>query len=192
MMKRIDELTRERDRLRSHGNLYKHKLQEAVEAKSVMMKEKDDQIAELMKSVGNLTVLIDEAESVKEAESVMERQTIKEMQLELSNTVCQLNKLKGSYEMLKHANAAGATFMDLKMQKSTIKAEQSESCVKQLKEDLVQVVSEKDELEIRFADYVDELERVLAMDEVSGVIVLCISVDGYDLKFMYYLRLPLL
>ena len=171
MMKRIDELTRERDRLRSHSNLYKHKLQEAVEAKSAMLKEKDEQISELMKSVGNLTVLIDEAGSANDAESVVEKQTIKEMQQELSSTVCQLNKLRES--------AAGATYMDQKMQKSTIKAKQSESCAKQLQKDLVQVVSEKDELEVKLADCVDELERVLALDEVSRVLILISVVLRY-------------
>ena len=69
--------------------------------------------------------------------------------------------------------------MDQKMQKSTIKAKQSESCAKQLQKDLVQVVSEKDELEVKLADCVDELERVLALDEVSRVLILISVVLRY-------------
>lgn len=66
MMKLIDELTQERDRLRLDGDLYKRKLVQANEVKDVIVKKKDKEIARLMKSIGNLTVLIDEADECKE------------------------------------------------------------------------------------------------------------------------------
>jgi hypothetical protein len=179
MMKRIDELTQERDRLRLDSNLFKRKLQEALESKSVVIQEKDDQIAELMKSIGNLTVLIDEADEShsKEmcdamTESKSNSKTIKEMEQELSSTVCQLNKLRGSYEMLKQANATGTSLMEQKIHSSTVKAENT---VKKLEEELLQAISERDELEGKFDECMDELGRIRVQEQVRSCYVKVVS-----------------
>lgn len=184
MMKLVGELTQERDRLRSDCNLYKRKLQNAAEDKMAVVQEKDDRITELMKSVGNLTVLIDEMDENRGKElmevnhkSRGDGKTMKELEQELSSTVCQLNKLRLSYERLKQASAHGRHAMKEKVQSCTIDAVKSKSSVEKLEEELSQVTSE-------FEECVGELEKALSKEKVSGC-----SSDIYLLKATYSCQL---
>ena len=168
MMKLVDELTQERDRLRSDCNLYKQKLHKATEDKMAVVQEKDDQITELMKSVGNLTVLIDEVDENCGKElmevnhnSSWDGKTTKELQKELSSTVCQLNQLRVSYEKLKQASAHGRQTIKEKVQSSTIDAGKNKSSVEKLEKELSQVTSE-------FEECVGELEKALSKEKVSS------------------------
>jgi len=167
---KIDELTLERDRLRMDSQLFKRKLQVALEEKSAIAQEKEKEIADLMKSIGNLTVLIDETDhdhskALTAAEHQVKRnsKTIKELEQELSNTVCQLNKLRGSYEMLKQANMTEASLMEQRLQSSTLRGE---TIQKKLEEELSQVTADRDELESKFDECMEELGRIQAQEEV--------------------------
>jgi SMC interacting uncharacterized protein involved in chromosome segregation len=167
---KIDELTLERDRLRMDSQLFKRKLQVALEEKSAIAQEKENEIADLMKSIGNLTVLIDETDhdhskALTAAEHQVKRnsKTIKELEQELSNTVCQLNKLRRSYEMLKHANMTETSLMEQRLQSSTLR---EETILKKLEEELSQVTADRDELESKFDECMEELGRIQAQEEV--------------------------
>jgi chromosome segregation ATPase len=159
MMKRIDELTQERDRLRLDSNLFRRKLQEANNIKMAIVQEKDERIADLMKSIGNLTVLIDETEERNEKMlegAASNSKSVREVEAELSDTVCQLNKLRGSYELLKqqvHSSKRSGTKADEEVEK--------------LEKELLQVILEKDEMAGKFDECMNELERYKEREDVS-------------------------
>jgi hypothetical protein len=159
MMKRIDELTQERDRLRLDSNLFRRKLQEANNIKMAIVQEKDERIADLMKSIGNLTVLIDETEERNEKMlegAASNSKSVREVEAELSDTVCQLNKLRGSYELLKqqvHSSKRSGTKADEEVEK--------------LEKELLQVILEKDEMAGKFDECMNELERYKKREDVS-------------------------
>lgn len=163
MKKTIDKLTRERDRLRLDANMYKRKLDEAMKSKATTIREKDDRISDLMKSIGNLTVLIDEADESKKdlndtmVESKFDFKTIEEGKKELSSMVCQLNKLKVSHQALKQAYAIDTSSLEQRIQKSNTK---TEDAMARLEGELLQTMSERDKC-------IDELERMQQQEEVS-------------------------
>lgn len=172
IMLRIDELTQERDRFRIDSQLFKRKLQAALEEKSIVLAEKDTEIAELMKSIGNLTVLIDESDQshnkeLKEAQLQCKSnsKTIRELEQELSSTVCQLNKVRGSYEMLKQANTTETSLMEQRLQSCSLRGE---SVQKKLEEDIMRVAGERDEMEKKFDECMEELGRVQGVEQVSA------------------------
>ena len=96
--------------------------------------------------------------------------------------VCQLNKLQGPYEMLKNSYNGN---MEQRLQSCSLRAK---SVQKKLEEVLGRVTEERDELEYKFDECMEELGRVQGVEQVS-LYLLCMF---GNIPFTYVLTLSVI